>query len=58
MTHLRKSKFAVLFALLMVTALLAACGVPVAPAAGGGGAAAPAAASGQKNQGQLLGTQF
>ncbi|MCX6050067.1 MAG: extracellular solute-binding protein [Chloroflexi bacterium] len=46
MMHLRKSKFALLFALFMVTALLVACGVPVAPA--GGGAAAPAAASGQK----------
>ena len=46
MKHIRKSQIAVFLALLVVTALLAACALPVAAPAGGG-AAAPAA-SGQK----------
>ena len=46
MKHIRKSQIAVFLALIMVTALLAACALPVAAPAGGG-AAAPAA-SGQK----------
>ena len=48
MSYIRRSQMAMWLALLMVTVLLAGCGLPVAAPAGGDAAPAPAAAAGEK----------